>query len=122
MKNFFSVRLVLSIMLLLSICFAGYSIYYKTKYWGFSISPKQNSNVWAVEAHINFVADGSPIDVSLSIPTKNKGFKILEENIIADGYKNKKLSDRIIFSKSQAYHNPFRYLKETHYLFRHLEN
>lgn len=102
MKNFFSVRLVLSIMLLLSICFAGYSIYYKTKYWGFSISPKQNSNVWAVEAHINFVADGSPIDVSLSIPTKNKGFKILEENIIADGYKNKKLSDRIIFSKSQA--------------------
>ncbi len=98
MKKLISVRLLLSIGLVLSMIFAGYSIYYKVKYWGFSISPKQNANVWAIEANINFIADGSPIKVSLSIPTKNKGFKILEENIIANGYKTQKHADKIVFS------------------------
>ncbi len=98
MKKLISVRLLLSIGLILSMIFAGYSIYYKVKYWGFSISPKQNANVWAIEANINFIADGTPIKVSLGIPTKNKGFKILEENIIANGYKTQKHADRIVFS------------------------
>lgn len=98
MKNYLSVRLILAICLILSITFAGYSIYYKTKYWGFSFSPKQNSNVWAIEAHTSFIADGSPIKVTLGIPSKNKGFKILEENIVAKGYKTKKYADRIVFS------------------------
>ena len=98
MKNFFSVRLILTFFLVLSLGFAGYSIYYKIKYWGFSFSPKQNANVWAVEAHVTFTADGSPIKVSLAIPSQNKGFKILEENVIANGYRNKKYADRIVFT------------------------
>ena len=102
MKNFSNIRFWLGILLFLSVCFAGYNIYYKTKYWGFSYSPKQNSNVWAVEAHINFIADGSPIDVSLSIPTRNRGYKILEENIIAENYRTKKHVDRITFSRKSA--------------------
>ena len=97
MKHFLSARLILTIFLIFSLAFAGYSIYYKIKYWGFSFSPKQNANVWAIEAHISFTADGSPIKVSLGIPTKNKGFKILEENVIANGYSTKKYDDRIVF-------------------------
>lgn len=97
MKNFLSVRLILSLCLLLSLIFAGYSMYYKIKYWGFSFSPNQNANVWAIEAHVSFVADGSPIKVSLGIPSKNKGFKILEENVIAGGYHTSKFDDRIVF-------------------------
>lgn len=98
MKNFLSVRLVLTLFLILSLGFAAYSIYYKVKYWGFSISPKQNTNVWAIEAHITLKADGSPIKVSLAIPSQNKGFKILEENVIANGYRSKKYADRIVFT------------------------
>ena len=78
MKHFLSARLILTFFLILSLAFAGYSIYYKIKYWGFSFSPKQNANVWAIEANVNFTADGSPIRVSLAIPSKNKGFKILD--------------------------------------------
>ena len=72
MKHFFSVRLLLTIFLALSLGFAGYSMYYKIKYWGFSLSPKQSANVWDIEAHITFTADNSPVKVSLGIPTKNK--------------------------------------------------
>ena len=103
MKNSFPIRLFLGILLVISLSFAFYSIYYKTKYWGFSISPKQTSNVWAVEAHINFIADGeSPINVVLRIPTKNRGFKVLEESITAKDFKYKKSSDRIEFSRSST--------------------
>ena len=98
MKNSFSIRLFLGILLIISFGFAAYSIYYKTKYWGFSLSPKQTANVWAIESHINFIADNNPIKVTLRIPTKNRGFKVLEESIIAKDYKQKKLSDRIVFS------------------------
>ncbi len=98
MKRFFSVRLILTVFLVLALAFASYSIFYKIKYWGFSFSPKQNANVWAIEAHVSFTADGSPIKVGLSIPSQNKGFKILEENIIADGYHSKKYADRIVFT------------------------
>lgn len=100
MKNSFPVRFFLGTLLFLSLCFSAYSIYYKTKYWGFSIFPKQTANVWAVETHINFIADETPITVTLRIPTKNRGFKVLEENITAKEYKHKKLSDRIVFSRS----------------------
>lgn len=98
MKNFLSVRLILSFFLFLSLIFAGYSIYYKIKYWGFSFSPNQNANVWAVEAHVTFQADGSPVKVSLGIPSKNRSFKILEENVTANGYKTSKYDDRIVFT------------------------
>ena len=100
MKNSFSIRFFLGIMLFLAICFSAYSIYYKTKYWGFSLFPKQTANVWAIETHINFIADGNPINITLRIPTKNRGFKVLEENITAKDYKHKKHSDRIVFSRN----------------------
>ncbi len=97
MKNYFSVRLFLGILLFLSVIFASYSIYYKIKYWGFSISPSQNSNVWNIESHISFTADGSPITVTLRIPSKSNLFRTLEENIIAPAYKTKRQSDKIVF-------------------------
>lgn len=96
-KKFRSVRFVLSLLLGLAVIYTAFTAYYKVTYWGFSFSPKQNANVWAIEAHVSFVADGSPIEVGLAIPSKNKGFKILEENIIANGYQTHKYADRIVF-------------------------
>ena len=58
LKKVTSVRFVLSVLLLLSAIFAGYSIYYKTRYWGFSLTPKKLTDVWTIEAHISFNPTG----------------------------------------------------------------
>ena len=55
LKKFASVRGVLSTLLVLATIYAAYSIYYKVEYWGFSVAPKQNTNLWSVEANISFL-------------------------------------------------------------------
>ena len=89
-KAHFTVRGILFVLLFISMAFAGYSIYYKIKYWGFSLSPQKNADVWTVEAHISFMPTGDPIKVSLTTPSENYNFKILEQDVIAEGYKTKK--------------------------------
>lgn len=101
LKKFTSVRFVLSILLLLSVIFAGYSIYYKTKYWGFSLTPKKLTDVWTIEAHVSFNPTGDPIKVSLATPTENNNYKILEQDVIAEGYKTRKIktdTNRIVLT------------------------
>ena len=93
LKKFTSVRFILSMLLLLSVMFAGYSIYYKVKYWGFEISPKTVSDVWTIEAHISFEPTGEPVTVSLTTPGNSNAFKILEEDVVAPGYKVKKVNN-----------------------------
>lgn len=87
MKKVFSVRGLLSVMLLLSVIFAAAATYYKVRYWGFSFSPAEQSDVWTVDAHISFEPTGEPVEVSLSIPTIGEEYKILSEDVIAQDYK-----------------------------------
>lgn len=105
LKKLASVRVILSFLLLLSVVYAGYCIYYKVEYWGFHFTPKQNANVWSIEAHISFEPTGEPIKVSLTTPRSNDAFKILEENVVAEGYKirkNKAASRLILSSAAKA--------------------
>lgn len=90
LKKFLSVRYILSLCLVLSIGFAAYSMYYKITYWGFDFAPKKSTAVWTIEAHITFEPNGEPIKISLATPKVSKDFKILDEDIVADGYKTKK--------------------------------
>ncbi|MBE6452499.1 MAG: hypothetical protein E7012_03300 [Alphaproteobacteria bacterium] len=90
LKKFASIRGGLTILLILSIIYAIYGIYYKIEFWGFSFKPKQNTNLWSVEAHISFTPTNLPIKINLTTPRSNDAFKILEENIIAPTYKIKK--------------------------------
>ncbi len=87
LKKLASVRGALATLLFLAAIYAAYSIYYKVEYWGFSVTPKQNTNLWSVEAHISFLPNGEPIKVLLTTPRSNDAFKILEENVVAEGYK-----------------------------------
>ncbi len=100
MKKFFTVRCVLTYFLILSVIFAAYGIYYKIKYWGFDFTPKKLADVWTIEAHISFNANGEPIRVSLATPRANDNFKILEQNVVAPGYKTTedKKKNRIILT------------------------
>ena len=95
MKRLFNVRFVLTVLLLVSMAFAGYSIYYKTKSWGFTFSPKKLTNVWTVEAHIAFEPNGYPIKVSMAIPATSSEYKVLNEEIIATNYKIKKINNGV---------------------------
>ena len=82
----FSIRVVLSLLLVLSTLYAGYCCYYKIKFWGFSLSPKEMSDIWTIEAKVSFEAKGGDAKVVLSIPNDNDNFKILSEEIVAENY------------------------------------
>lgn len=85
-SKFFTIRKVLSLLLLLSIIYAGYSIHYKVKYWGFTYSPKAMTDIWVVDAKISFNAIAEDVNVSFGVPSGNEGFKILSEEVVANGY------------------------------------
>ena len=85
-RKFFTIRKMLSFFLLLSIAYATWCCYYKIKYWGFTTSPKEVTDIWTIEAKISFKALKGDVSVDLSLPTNKDNFEILSEEIIADGY------------------------------------
>lgn len=93
MKNIFSVRGVLGILLGLSVVFAIVATYYKITVWGFSFVPSERSDVWTIDAHISFKPTGTPIEISLSTPDNSGGYKVLSEDVIAKGYEIQKDAD-----------------------------
>ena len=82
----FSVRSVLSFLLVLSLGYASFCCYYKIKYWGFSLSPKEMTDIWTVEAKVSFEANGGDVSVVLSTPSNHDNFEILSEEIVAKNY------------------------------------
>lgn len=100
LKKLKSVRILLSIGLLLSVLFAAYRMYYKIEYWGFSFAPKQKTAVWTVEAHVSFEPTGTPIKVSIVRPTPSVDFKILDEDVVASKYKVDMTKDKVILKSS----------------------
>lgn len=86
LAKIFTVRKTLTYLLILSIIYAAWGIYNKVKYWGFSISPKEVTDVWRIDAKISFKPVGKKVHVDLTIPSKDESFKVLSEEIIAEGY------------------------------------
>ncbi len=86
-SKFFSVRCTLSLFLVMAIAYACFSCYYKIKYWGFTLSPKEMTDIWTVEAKVSFEALGGDVKVMLGTPSNNNGFEILSEEIVAKNYK-----------------------------------
>lgn len=93
MKNLFTVRKILTLCLFLSIIFTVFSVYYKITYWGFDFRPNRTASVWSIDAHISFKPTGEPVKVSMAVPTGAAKFKILNEDIVAKGYRIEKSTD-----------------------------
>ena len=87
LKKFKSVRVFLTIGLILSTVFAGFCMYYKINHWGFSFKPKELNRIWNIEAHINFTPTGDDIKISLATPEDSEFYKILDDNVVAPNYK-----------------------------------
>ena len=101
-KKIFTIRFWLFTFLFATIIYAAHGIYYKTKYWGFSVSPNKKTNVWAIEGKISFYPTGDAIKVSLATPSFGNNFKVLAEDVVAAGYNIKKENNRIIMTADKA--------------------
>ncbi len=86
MKKVFTIRRVLSVLLLISLIYCGYCVYYKIRYWGFAFDPGRTVPVWNIDAHISFMPTGEKIKVSLAEPNVAGDYKILTQDISAKGY------------------------------------
>ena len=96
LKKLVTIRFILTLFLLASVVYAGYAMYYKINYWGFSLFPKTKTNVWTVEADVSFEADGNPIKISLATPKSSNEYKVLDQDIVAPGYESKIENGRLI--------------------------
>ncbi|MBR2137107.1 MAG: UUP1 family membrane protein [Alphaproteobacteria bacterium] len=107
MKKIFSVRGILGLFLLLATIYASVATYYKIKHWGFSYKPTERSDVWTVDAHISFQPiAGQPIEVSLASPSVGQKYKILSEDVVAQGYTSEKnVKNNRIIMKSKPRKN-----------------
>lgn len=97
-KKLASVRLFLTIGLVLSVLVAGWSIYYKVTYWDFSFIPNQTTKVWTIESHLTFKPEAESVKIVFARPTASKEFKILDESIIAKGYDIAQEEERFILT------------------------
>ena len=99
LSKFFTVRKVLFFLLIISALYAGLCCYYKIKYWGFTVSPKAVTDIWTVDAKVSFDALGGDVEVNLGVPTNNDSFKILSEDVVANGYaiEHDKNNNRVVF-------------------------
>ena len=100
-----SVRIMLTVGLLVSILFSAVEIYQKTKYWGFSWTPKQKTPVWTVEAHVSFEPTEEPIKVSIARPSPSKDFKLLDEDVVAPTYEVEMLEDKVLLTSTPKKNN-----------------
>ena len=99
MKKLFTIRFVLSLFLLAATLFAAWGIYYKTHWWGFSLKPDAQTDVWTIEAHITFKPlKDQKIQVSMAVPEFGDEFKILAEDVVAKNYQVEKKHGRLFLT------------------------
>lgn len=97
-KKLKSVRIFLFVCLIASVLFAVYSINYKIKYWGFSTNARSLTDIWTIEAHINFTPTDEPVKISIARPATNDDYKILGEDVVAPDYDVKTTANRILIT------------------------
>lgn len=98
LKKFVSVRFWLTVGLICSVLFAGWSIYYKVKDWDFNLTPNQTTPIWTIESHLTFKPTNKPIQITLYRPDGSRIYKILDESIVAKNYTVREEKDKFILT------------------------
>ena len=78
-----SVSKILLCCFIISIFYTIFAIQYKIRYFGFSINPNAETNVWLVEGVISYTATGEPIKLTLNAPNNST---IIGDSITTEGY------------------------------------
>lgn len=79
----FSVSKILLCCFIISIFYTIFAIQYKIRYFGFSLNPNTETNVWLVEGTISYTTTGEPIKITLNAPNNST---IIGDSINAEGY------------------------------------
>ena len=61
-------------------------VYLKVSYLHMPLKPGEQSNVWTVEARIDFVGRNGPARVTFQLPQETPGFTVLDENFVSRGF------------------------------------
>ncbi len=76
---------VITLAIILSVI--GLSIFlYKVNYLHLPIRPDTTSQIWTIEARINFSGGKKPIKINFAVPNKPQGFTILDEDFVSGNY------------------------------------
>ncbi|MBK8974237.1 MAG: inactive transglutaminase family protein [Hahellaceae bacterium] len=59
---------------------------YKSYYLGLPLTPKEEAEVWTVQARVSFKGTGGPAKVNLYLPEKTPGFLKLDEDFISSQF------------------------------------
>lgn len=79
-----SLQLKILVGMLLAV---GLSIFsYKVFVLGFPLTPKEQTEIWNVEAHVSFDAKEAPVKVTLQTLNRIPGFTVTNEYFIGDNY------------------------------------
>ena len=76
----------ISIIALILILISASIMYYKVTKLGMPLIPSQQSDVWVVEAKLQFQASGGPAKAAFYIPSNPPGFIRLNEDFISSNY------------------------------------
>ncbi|PZN31866.1 MAG: hypothetical protein DIU71_08915 [Proteobacteria bacterium] len=60
--------------------------YYKAQVLGFPTAPRQETEVWTIEAAVSFDPGPAAVKATLRIPSLTPGFALLDENFISRGF------------------------------------
>ncbi|MBY0269683.1 MAG: UUP1 family membrane protein [Burkholderiales bacterium] len=97
--------------------------YYKVVYLGFPTMPEQRSEVWRIEAAIEFEASGGPAKVTLQLPQHIAPWVLVDQSFVSRGYGlTTELHDegqRAIFSTREAQGTQTLYYRATVLRSRH---
>jgi hypothetical protein len=75
------------IYLMSVLIFIGMAVFlYKVFALALPLGAGARSDIWHIEAHLNFVADNKPVKVSMNLPRNSRRFSIINENFISRGY------------------------------------
>lgn len=82
-------------MLALLLCVvAGVLFYYKAFVLSFPLSPDETSDSWHIEVRMAIRGSNKPVAAELYLPQASKGFSIVDENFISDGYGFETVTDK----------------------------
>lgn len=76
----------ISVVALILIAIALSAVYYKHAKLGLPLKPSEQSEVWTVEAKLQFKANGGPVKANFYIPRDPPGFIKLNEDFISSNY------------------------------------
>ncbi len=75
-----------AVLVLLLIALAGFIAYLKVTYLHMPLQPGEESDVWTVEARIDFTGRRGPSRVNFKLPEQTLGFTQIDENFVSRGF------------------------------------